>query len=198
MKTSNLISAAALLGVLSACGGGGGGGGTNNPPPPATATTLAYTNPSSGTYQLIRDSASTSSHLVFDLVGPTGTSGRGIGFYLNADPNKVTWSKVNGSDPEFVENGAFNLGTGVLALKAKVNTSTGELQAGVYQKGTSVPSIAFGPSVVLAKVAMDLKSGQTPGAVTFTAVASKAMVLPDTGAATPGNISITVGNLTAQ
>ena len=198
MKTSNLISVATLLGVLSACGGGGGDGSPipPPPPPPVTATTLVYTPPSGGSYQMVRNAGSTPTHLILDLVGPAGTSGRGIGFYLNADTGRITWSKVSGSDAELVQNGAFNLGSGVLALKAKVNGN--ELQAGVYQKGTSAPAIAFGSTVVLARVAMDLKSGLTPGAVSFSAVPNKAMLLPDVGAATPGNISVSVGSLTAQ
>ncbi len=197
MKTSKLIPITTLLGVLSACSGGGGGADNKPPPPPPTASSLIYTNPTSGAYQLVRDTTkSTATHLVLDLVGPSGTSGRGVGFYLNADTSRVTWTKVDSTDAELVQNGAFVLGSGVQALTAKV--SGNELQAGAYQKGTTAPAVAFGSSVVLARIALDLKSGITPGTVTFSAVTNKAMLLPDTDAAAPGNISVTVGSIAAQ
>ena len=77
MTTTNRLkwtfSGLALMGFL-ACSGGGGGT-TNNPPPAKTiAGRLDYTNPTSGTYTLVKDTTlSTSTHLVLNLMGPVGT-----------------------------------------------------------------------------------------------------------------------------
>lgn len=160
-----------------------------------TAGTLAYTDPAAGTYRLVRNATlSTTTHLVLDLLGPVGTSGRGVGFYLSADTTKVNWVKVSGADAELVQNGAFTLGAGTQLLKAK---ATGDvLQAGVYQKGSAVPAVAFTATGALARVALDLKGNPALGAITFSAVAPKAVVLPDTGPQTL--ITISVGTLTAQ
>ena len=182
-----------FIGGLVACSGGG----TNNPPPPPAKTIadrLDYTNPTSGTFTLVKNASSTPTHLVLDLMGPAGTQASGVGFYLSADTGKVTWTKVNSSDAEFIKNGVFNLGSGTQLIKAKV--AGNDLQAGVYQKGTTAAPVTLTASSVLASVALDLKSNVPLGAVTFSAPSGKALLT--NGSATPVAITITPGTLQAN
>jgi hypothetical protein len=192
-KFLSAVSFLALAALL-ACGGGGGGT-PPPPPPPATATSLAYTDPATGTYLLKKNTAlSTATHLVLDLTGPAATTGTGVTATFSADTTKVTWVNVASTDAAntFVQNGAaFNLGTGVQILKGKV---TGDvLQAAAAQKGTASPVSLNAP---LLRVALDLKASQPTGAVTFSADSTKCQVLGGTGAITP--ITVSVGTLTAQ
>ncbi len=179
-----------------------GAGGTVSSPttvtvgPKTIADRLDYTNPASGTYTLVKDTVnSTPAHLVLNLMGPVGTLGSGVGFYLSADTSKVAWAKVSLGDAEFVKNGVFNLGSSPQLLKSKVNGD--QLQAGVYQKGTTVSPFTFTATSVLASVALDLKPNVTPlGVVTFGAVNGKALLTNGSSAPTP--IVISTGTITAN
>ena len=114
---SAVVPAAATAGPISVTTPGGT---ASSPAFTRTASALAYADPTGGAYRLVRNaSLSTATHLVLDLLGPAGTSGRGVGFYLSADTTKVDWTKVAGSDAQLVQNSAFNLGTGTQLLKAK-------------------------------------------------------------------------------
>ncbi len=184
------------LASLMACSGS-----KDNPPPPPPPKTIAdrldYTNPTSGTYTLVKDNASTSTHLVLNLMGPVGTQGTGVGFYLSADTSKVTWAKVNSSDAEFVKNGAFTLGSGVQLLKSKVIGD--QLQGAVYQKGTTAPAVTFTASTVLASVALDMKGNVPVGSIVWSstqAPSTKAVLNQGSGASVP--ITINYGTLTAN
>jgi hypothetical protein len=159
------------------------------------ATTLAYTDPTSGTYILKKNVAlSTPSHLVLDLIGPAATTGNGVAAAFTADANKVTWANVGASDPTstFVQNGtAFSLGTAPQILKGKVTGSS--LQVAAAQKGVSSPAALNAP---LLRIALDLKAAQPAGTVALSADATKCQVLDSAGIITP--IVVSVGTLTAQ
>lgn len=186
------------LTVLFALACGGGGTSTPPTPPPPTKTiadTLAYTNPTSGDYKLVRNtSLSSATHLVLDLMGPATGNGRGVAFTLTADTTKVTWAKVAGTDANLVQNGAFSLGSGTQIVSAKASGNT--LQAGLFQKGSAVAAVSL--NTALARVALDLKAGIVPvnSTVTLSAVTGKANVLPETGA--PQTVTLTLGTLAAQ
>jgi len=189
--TNKLLSgfaALALVGLL-ACGGGGG----SSAPP--TATSLAYTDPTSGSYLLKKNTAlSTATHLVLDLVGPASTTGSGVTATFSADTTKVTWANVAVGDPAgtFIQTGtAFNLGAAPQILKGKVTGNT--LQVTAAQKGTGSPVSLNAP---LLRVALDLKVSQPAGAVTLSADAAKCQVLDGGGTITP--ITVSVGTLNAQ
>jgi hypothetical protein len=158
-------------------------------------TSLAYTDPTTGTYQLKKNATlTTPTHLVLDLVGPAATTGCGITATFSADTTKVTWINVAASDPAntFVANGtAFTLGTAPQILRGKVTGSV--LQVAASQKGYASPVALNQP---LLRLALDLKSGLAASTVTLTADNTKCRVLDGTGAINP--ITVTVGTLITQ
>lgn len=160
-----------------------------------TATALAYTDPTTGTYLLKKNAAlSTATHLVLELVGPAATAGSGVSASFTADTTKVTWANVASSDAAgtyLQTGGTFNLGTGTPILKGKV--TGGVLQVTAAQKGTASP---VSLNAALLRIALDLKTGQTPGTVTLTPDATKCQVIDSAGAIQ--TIIVTAGTLTAQ
>lgn len=197
LSTQTLLKTAsglALAGML-ACGGGGGSdssasGGTTNP---NAATKLAYTDPtpSSGQWALMKDPASTDTHLILDLVPPAeAVSGFGVGFTLGAGTG-VKWSKVSGGDAQYVHNIAYSLGSGVQLIKGTVAGST--LTAGVFQKGLATTPVAHGIGATVS-VALDLAPGASKAAsVTITPTVSKELQ-----AAGMQPLTLAVGTLSLQ
>jgi len=180
--------------TLTATGDGGRKTVTTTVAVKTVADTLYYTDPVSGTYQLLKNIAkSNASHLVLDLVGPQG-SVSGVGFSLNVDQAKVTWTTVDSGDIEKVKNSVFS----DALVKTKV---TGDiLEAGVYQKGT-ITAISATTTTVLASVALDIKNDvliTNPPTLNLTAVSGKAIILNPPGSLTPTDpISIATGILRA-
>ncbi len=178
------------LGLLLACGSGGGGGSTPSPTP----TELRYTDPTNGTFRLVRNGAlSRNNHLVLEVVyaGTTPLNARGIGFYLRADTAKVQWTKVLPADPELVQKGVVDPGTVHPLFKAK--DTAGTLQVGIYQKGTTQAAVRLDANAVLARVALDPSPGAGGGAVSLAAMANRALFLPESG--DPQPITVEVGSL---
>jgi len=184
---SSLFGASALM-LLLACGGGG-----SSPQPTPTASSLAYTDPTSGSFQLKKNTTlSTPTKLVLDLVAVNAGNGAGSAFHLTADTTRVNWAKVQDTDPEYVRNGAvFTLGTAPQAFKSKVSGNV--LQVVVSQKGLAGSPVLNG---TLATVALSLRSGIAPGAVTLDVVSGKAQILMASG--DTDTLTITKGTLTAQ
>lgn len=152
------LASMALLG-LTACGGGGGG---SSP----TTGTLTYTNPA---YQglpyqfaLVRDAASTSSTLVLDVVGPTGTGyalpSVGVTFGFSVDLSKASW----GTAPVVANGTVFPAGTGVQLVKGWV--TGGYLQGIVATKGLTSEVADVGNGVI-AKITLTAVPGAATGAV---------------------------------
>jgi hypothetical protein len=193
LKTLFSFTGTLALTALLACGGGGG----NPPPTPPAASSLAYTDPASGTYKLVKNAASTSTHLVLDLVGPSSGTAMGVSVNLSADTAKVTWVDVpaGGTTAALVQNGTqFSLGAGTPILKAKAAGNV--LQATVAQKN---PTAAASLNGTLLRVALDLKPGLglTQGtAITLSADALKCQALDGAGTIAP--ITVSTGTLTAQ
>ena len=109
---TKLLTTLALFAALSGCGGGDSTP-ANAPPAPApapaaTPTTLGYTDPTSSGWRLVKDAASTPTRLVLDLVGPAGTSTRGVGFNLKRGMG-LAFGKF--------DNGGYAHDTGVFQLK---------------------------------------------------------------------------------
>ena len=187
MRTTitTLAGLSALL-LLTACSGGGGGGSSS----PASATSLTYTNPTSGRFQLVKDSASSGGNLVLDLVCTDGTPVAGVSFSFTVDTNMATWTSTTAAS---VSSGtALNLGSVPQAASAKI--SGGELSGAVSQKGGGSP-ITPTATTVLAKVSLSLKSGVAPGAITMHDSGKGAFMA---GTTVTNNVLITVGQLAAQ
>ncbi len=194
--TLSSFALVALTGLV-ACSGGGGGPTTPVTPPAKTiADRLDYTNPTGSGYTLVKNGSSTSTHLVLDLMGPVGTQGTGVGFYLSTDPAKVTWSKPASSDTVLARNVLFDLGTAPQLMVGKANTGGDQLQVAFYQKGITKPAVNFTASSILATVAVDLKSNVPLGAVSLSAPSGKAVIT--NGASTPTTITINVGTISAN
>jgi len=135
IQNLSLILSALLLSLPIACGGGS----TPAPQSVTAASGLVYSDPAITTgWRLVKDDSSTPSRLILNLVGPTGTKTRGVGFNLQAPPT--------------VQFGAFPNGlaindTGVYQLLGAGSTDTSEpialisglksgnlLTVGIYQK----------------------------------------------------------------
>ncbi len=190
--------AALSLAALLACGGGGGGSTSTPVPAPAPAApSLAYTDPTTGTYKLVKDASSSGSHLVLDLLGPGSGTAMGVSLTLSADTAKLSWVDVpaGGTTTTLVKNGTqFNLGSGTPIQKAKVSGNV--LQVTLAQKN---PTPAATLSGTLLQVALDLKPGLGLASGTALALSAdpiKCQVLDGTGTISP--ITVTVGTLTAQ
>lgn len=162
-----LLSGAVVFGLL-ACGGGGssssGGGGST------AVGALTYTNPTWAgqpfQFALVQDAASTSTNLVLDVVGPTGTGyqlpATGITFGFQADATRVTW----GTSPVVTNGTVFtSLGTGVQLAQGWVS-SGGYLQGIVSYKGLANQVTDVGTGVI-AKITLTPVPGATAGAVTL-------------------------------
>lgn len=187
---SALFAGTAL--VLSLACGGGGGGGDTPPPAPTNATSLAYTDPTSGTYQVKKNTGlSTSTHLVLDVVGSGAPNGAGLAFTVTADATRLTWAKVAVADPQYIQNGTvLNVGTGPAALTGKVSGAT--LTGGLGQKGLGA-SVAL--NGVVARFAVDLKSGAAKG--TASLAQTKAQLLKADGTMDT-TITLTFGTVSAN
>lgn len=93
-----LALGAALALLVTACGGGGGGNGSSTTSP---TLSVAYTAPTSTTGQplvILNSSLSTSTLLVFDVVGSTTTPVRGVALNVQVDATKLLPANVPGAD----------------------------------------------------------------------------------------------------
>ncbi len=108
---SKLLLTLVFSAALAACGGGDR---TDAHPPTqgssmsAAPTHLAYTDPTSSGWRLVKDASSTDTRLVLNLVGPAGTQTRGVGFNLK---------RGMGLAFATFPNGAWAHDTGVYQLK---------------------------------------------------------------------------------
>lgn len=113
MRTStplHLLAALALALGAVACGGAYTGPAQPAATGPAApeATSLVYTDPETSGWALVKDASSTPTHLVLNLVGPSGLRGRGVGFNLASD-GTVAFHKF--------DDGSYLRDTGVFPLK---------------------------------------------------------------------------------
>jgi len=212
-----------LLGILSACGGASHSEPTA--PPAVAATGLSYTDPAETGWRLLKDPASTATHLVLNLVGPAGEKGRGAGFNLRVQ-GPVTFARFGdgayirdlgvlhlGNKTGAMDGGGSTFTRDVYAMVAGLKENGRLLTAGAFQKDRRHPSVAV--DVPLFQVALDFNAGAAAlkgDAVTLTLV--KARSLPDYIGDNPesltydpytvinnykiNDIVIAVGSLTAQ
>ena len=216
---NTLFAVPAIL-LLVACGGG-----SDPAPAPVQVSGMTYTDPvpAAGEWALLKDAqASTKTRLVLNLMGPTGSLFRGVGFNLKADASKVTFSKFQ--DAKGVSLG-YMIDKGVIhdldessqpvscvASAAGVKADT--LSIGLFQKCkrfTIDPSYYPQPkgsinmndamdcsTVPVLQVALDLAKGVTPGVVSL--AVTKAAIIPNHGTNmdVPLKATVRVGTLTLQ
>jgi len=167
------LAALSLLGILTACAGG-----YTPPPAPAApaatapATGLAYTNPSTTGWALVQDASSTATHLVLNLVGPSGQQARGVGFNLASD-GSVAFHRY--ADGNYVQDlGVFQLKLTTPNLYSTTYPNFYEpvlmvggvknggklLTVGLYQKDRSQPAQSFTPDKPVCQIGVDFSSAQ--------------------------------------
>jgi hypothetical protein len=159
------------LGILGCSG--------SNTSAPAASTKLGYTNPTTSGYRLVADPSSTGTHLVLNLVGPSGSQIQGGTFTLTSD---AAWSST------VAEGGALQLGSGVKLLKSQVKGSA--LEVAIYQKGVTAATLAEKP---LFAVALDVKTG-AKGPIALTATDAKILDAAGNTVVVP----VAVGSLSAE
>lgn len=120
----------------------------------APATSLSYVDPTAAAseWKLVKDATSTSTHLVLNLVGPSdGSKYRGVGFTLQADPNKVKFAQFTDKDGKLT--GYYADGGVLLDKDSKGDNCATFLQAGGVRDGKLMVGIfqrtdeaVFGPT----------------------------------------------------
>lgn len=136
---------------------------------------LSYTDPTSGSFRLMKNaSLSSGDHLVLDLVNGASEATRGVGFYLQIDPEMAAWAPLSDTDGALVQFVALDptqQGRPLLIGKA----DKGLLQIGIFQKGAGL-ALQGGPDVVLARIALT-PQGAKSGPVALSALKGKAVSL---------------------
>jgi hypothetical protein len=149
------------------------------------ASALIYTDPSDPTaWRLVRDSVSTSTHLVLDLLAPTGMFGQGLTLILTTDTVETSWSYVSGTS--FMAQNAY---PNAMVSIAKVMGPDLRIVIG-QAAGTPV---TYGSSPILT-VALDLIPGAKPESVVLSVSQGGHLG----SAPNPVPINIEIGSLQAQ
>jgi hypothetical protein len=189
MKSPSIIFCALSLALLSACGGGG-----DKPVDPASyATTLSYQNPDSTGFRLVKNAtASSTSRLVLDLVGPSGTQAKGVALFLVTDGAKAAWVHPTGAAGSCVAPGSvFPLGAAPQLKADKVEGA--QVQVGLFQKGGSAVTLT---DASLLSLGLNLKGATVAKGAVSLGSGKQAMVLNGDGTLSP--ITISLGTLSAQ
>ena len=189
MSRCHLVLICILLAALAACGGGSG----STSPAVATATKLHYVNPTvtPGHLQLMVEPATNdTSHLLLDLLGPTGTVTKGVAFFVTTGTG-ATWGNPGGLDPHARAGAELILGTPAL-FKSKV--SAGDLQVGIFQTGAPTATLGSTPIVTLA---LDLGTSINPGTLALVGTTGKSSVYVD-GTNIEQPLILDLGTLVAQ
>ncbi len=185
------------LALLTACGGGDGGSG-GKPTPAPFATILTYTDPAAVGPRLVRNAAlSTTSRLVFDLIGPAGTPIRGMALPLMSDATKVDWvPPVDDNSLRLVlDCGVIPLGsTPQLRYEQLDPLNRGSLDMGLFQKGGTPTQL--GEQAIL-RLALRLRPSTPIGPIDLAVAAGRQLVVADANGALNGYV-VKIGALRAD
>jgi hypothetical protein len=105
MRKLGLCLLGLLFNLTLACGGGHTDPGA---PAPVPAQGLAYTDPASTGWRLVRDPHSTPTRLLLNLVGPAGLNTRGVGFNVKA-PSSVKFGAFTETGFPIKDLGVYEL-----------------------------------------------------------------------------------------
>lgn len=157
----SLLTAGLALALLAACGGASTGAGPAAPP---ASSGLVYTDPQGSDWTLVRNAASTDTHLVLDLVGPATGKFRGVGFNLLSD-GSVTYGRM-GTAGYIRDTGVFKLQSTYanypvepVLLAGGVKQDGKLLSVGIFQKDRYWPSVAVNKAVC--QIALDFDAAKT-------------------------------------
>jgi len=169
--------------LVAALGCGGGSSSTSAP----AATALSYTGPTDPTqWRLVQDASSTPTHLVLNLMAPTGARGMGVTLVLSVDGSRASWSSAwSGSA---LKPGGYY---GPLAQRASIAGS--DLRILLSQMNPTPPMNYLNDPVLT--VALDLASGAPVGTVALAATQGGHLAAPLT---LPVAVAIQTGTLKAQ
>jgi hypothetical protein len=157
---------------------------------------LSYVNPtlSGDTFALVKDSASTASILILDLVGPDSSDSTfpacGVTFGFTLDTTKATWGSI--------ANGtlfATSTAAGNTLIQRWLDTATGsQLQGIVAYRGlaTAVSDIGYASGKVIAKLTLTPVANASSGTVTL-ADGGQGTYIDNTGSTT--SFTVAVGTL---
>jgi hypothetical protein len=209
----SLLLSGLALAISLACGGGSHtpAASATQPAPPAQG--LVYTDPTGSGWRLVKDSTSTGTRLLLNLLGPTGVKTRGVGFNLQAPSTVKFGTFSNGlpiSDPGVYQ--LLSLGstdpTEPVALTGGVKKGN-LLSVGIFQKDRDQAAQESGVALCQIAIEFDPATNLAKGSV-LTLSIPKAKVIPeDIGQVTDdrwtldkkmrmADISIAVGTLTAN
>ncbi|HJV91016.1 MAG TPA: hypothetical protein VJ623_11980 [Holophagaceae bacterium] len=183
MRLNTLLKllAAPALALLMACGGAATGPGPQAAP---SSVGFAYTDPQGGDWTLVRNASSTDTHLILDLVGPTGTKFRGVGFNLKSD-GSVTYGHM-GAGGYVRDTGVFHLQSTYanypvepVLLAGGVKGDGKLLTVGIFQKDRYWPSVSVNKPVCQISIDFDAtKTASLPPGTKIPLAITKAKAIP--------------------
>ena len=163
-------------------------------PEAARAKVLTYVNPVAKGFRLeVEPSTNQTASLKLNLIGPKGTLGQGVAFFLQVDPLAAAWANPEGGTGVVRAGRSWPSGRSGPRL-AWAKAEGGRLQAGLFRKNKAPGAMDAGPILSLA---LRLEAGASRGAVNLSAPTDRQAVYLD------GNndlvpLHVAVGTLVAE
>jgi len=184
LRTLSLACAGLLLPLALACSGSSS---SSEAAAPSPAKSLAYGDPSSTGWRLVKDASSTRTRIVLDLVGPAGLKTRGVGFNLQAAAKVKFGTFANGLP--IADTGVYQLLSAAadpnepIALAGGVKAGN-LLSVGIYQKDRAQPAQDSGSPLCQIAIELDPARGLVSGDKLALQVVKAKAIPEDIGAVT--------------